>query len=604
MTNTVPLFLNRDEKQGSAALLQSLASVLPKNAKFGVYHVSTPPTKTTALCHPPPDSRPDRTYCEKHFLAITVDADSRSAPRPALSDDAPAREQVLVLAIEIYIFTTAFSTIIFVSKADSTGYLHLLGLPKGAPSPIREICTAFLGYLVEQRRREDIQLVVTLFARAQSQYLFPGSVKNSKKHVLDERGHVKWWCRVLDPLIEGLQQKGKAVSWETIHGYLIVPGLDNYETRAFIPRKAASASSWTVGHPLEAMSHFAKEYDYIPPRCLIPRYPDDPKSRFRDELDEESANWKQEMGQWKSVKTLDQFWELMAFRQECSSGRLTGFIWLVFNPKGYVPTSSLSTQATTPSLPTPTSSFDASLSNSQPVTPPRRIAGRLATTPRSSPIKRDASPSPSKQTESRPKKQARKKKNLSGPIVPRQPQVKTHQRNYLASGQISTAYYWWPPEGRGQRLVDETGYMRSVELLLHLDFATQEKALSSTRRWISETGMGSRWGQEVIGQRETPVQGTNGSAAPVNILSGLIKRKRPVDNETVGASPATADEPANKVNVLGTGLIRKKRKDDAPTDEGAPVESEGATGSAVNGTGEPAVTVLGAGLVRKKPKTA
>src|SRR3569833_3330186 len=144
MTNTVPLFLNRAEKQGSAALLQSLASVLPKNAKIGVYHVSTPPTKTTALCHPPPDSRPDRTYCEKHFLAITVDAASRSAPRPALSDDAPARGQVLVLAIEIYIFTTAFSTIIFVSIADTTNNQQHHNQPKNTPTPNHEKSTAFL----------------------------------------------------------------------------------------------------------------------------------------------------------------------------------------------------------------------------------------------------------------------------------------------------------------------------------------------------------------------------------------------------------------------------------------------------------------------------
>src|SRR5208282_769802 len=69
-----------------------------------------------------------------------------------------------------------------------------------------------------------------------------------------------------------------------------------------------------------------------PPRCLVPRFPDDPKSRFLDELDGELSisQGKAVDGEWRSVKTLDQFWEMMAFRQECSAGRLVGFIWIVF----------------------------------------------------------------------------------------------------------------------------------------------------------------------------------------------------------------------------------------------------------------------------------
>src|SRR6266487_4672259 len=35
-------------------------------------------------------------------------------------------------------------------------------------------------------------------AWAQGQYLFPGSVENSRKHILNDRGLVKWWCRALN----------------------------------------------------------------------------------------------------------------------------------------------------------------------------------------------------------------------------------------------------------------------------------------------------------------------------------------------------------------------------------------------------------------------
>ncbi len=57
------------------------------------------------------------------------------------------------------------------------------------------------------------------------------------------------------------------------------------------------------------------------------------ESRFWDELDEEAASSAdmKKTGNWKSVKSLDMFWEMMAYRQECSSGRMTGFIWLVFD---------------------------------------------------------------------------------------------------------------------------------------------------------------------------------------------------------------------------------------------------------------------------------
>lgn len=587
------------EPPTSSLLLEKLAAVLPKGYKFGVYHLSTPPTRTDALCSPPPGVSPDKTYRENHFLALSIDTETETNsdnPKGSLP------KQTLVLALEVLIFTTAYSTIIFVSKADSTGYLQLLGLPKGTPSPIREVCATFLAFLAEHRRRKGIQTVVSLFARAQSQYLFPGSVENSGKHVLNDRELVKWWCRVLNPLLEKRDERTqrRQEQWGDIKGYLIVPGLDHYETRAFLPRDPGSAASWAVGHPLEKISHYTAEYDWVPPRCLIPRYPDDPKSRFRGELDEEAAKWKQDMGSWKSVKSLDQFWEMMAFRQECSSGRLTGFIWVVFDAK----TAGVTSQA---SGPPPAPSAVNLPPTEPPSTPPRRRAGIPIRTPQSSPLKVQATPESAKATPSKPsgktgeeeKKQKKKKRKLTGRIIPRQPHIKTHQRNYLLDRPISTAYYHWPPEGRGERIVDETDYKRIVELLLHLDFATLAKACGSTKRWIGEVAMGSTWGREVVGTDESTAP-ASAAAATVTNLSGLIKRKRPAA-EAGGAAPgengdaAVVAAPGKTVNVLGAGLVRKKGK------EGDQVPAAAAAGA---GQDQPKVNVLGAGLVRKKPKTA
>jgi regulator of Ty1 transposition protein 109 len=564
-----------DPKEPSAdhGLRDRLAPLLPKGHRFGVHHLSTPPRKVDALYSAPPNQRPDRTYCENHFLAVSIDA-----PATTGSDGDAPRQSVLVLGVEVFIYTTAHSTTLFVSKADSTGHLTLLNLPRGSPSPIREVCSAFVSYLVAARRRKDVQFIVSLFARAQSQYLFPGSVECPGKHVLDDRGLVKWWCRVLNPLLES-PPTGSGAPWKNTRGYLLVPGLDDYETRAFIPR--SSLPLWSLGHPLERISHYYREFDWVPPRCLIPKFPDDPKSRFRDELDEEAAKTgaMQTTGSWKSVKTLNTFWEMMAFRQECSSGRLTGFIWVVFDDledkdfKSAPATSdALSKEqagATVPQTP----KKQRTISNITPSTTPRKLF----------PLKTDSPTSPSKSTQDKKstKKKKEKKKKLRGPITPRQPRIKTSQRNYLLDRPTTTPYYHWPSQGRGTRIVDEPDYKRIVDLLLHLDFATLDKATGSTHRWIGEVGMGSSgWGYDVVGEREVPVTSAsaeNGTGQQVNNLSGLVKRKR---GDTTGR-----DDTAAKVNVLSAGLVKKK-----PKEQPQPAPEA------------PEVNVLGAGLVRKKPK--
>ncbi|KAF7536937.1 hypothetical protein G7Z17_g12949 [Cylindrodendrum hubeiense] len=563
--------------QNDSDLHGRLAAVLPEGHDFGVYHISTPPTKSDPLYSPPPSERPERTYCEHHFLAVSIDAPNVSPTETEtdLTTEKSVQKQVLVLGVEVFIYTTARSSTLFVSKADSTGYLNLLNLPKGTASPIREICATFVGYLVEKRRRKDVQFIVSLFARAQDQYLFPGSVDYSGKHVLDDRGLIKWWCRVLDPLL-GPAPKGTVAPWKSSKAYLVVPGLETNETKALIARNAA-ASSWSLTHPLERISHYYREFDWVPPRCLIPHFPDDPKSRFRDELDEEAASSgaMKTTGSWKSVKTLDTFWELMAYRQECSSGRMTGFIWVVFDDveeaRATPPASAASSQQPTAVPETPKK--QRMVACVTPNTTPRKLFPS-----RKDLLKFDQEKAREKRTP--------KKKTLKGTIVPRNPRIKKEQRNYLLDRPASTAYYYWPSQGRGERIVDENEYKRIVELLLHLEFTTLSKATASTRRWASEVGTGSKWGAVVTGTRElpAPIQNGAGAGGQINNLSGLIKRKR-----TDSASKAP-EEPNNKVNVLSAGLVKRKPKED----EDAPVKSDEQK--------EPAVNVLSTGLVRKKPK--
>lgn len=543
----------------SPVLIQRLASILPKDISFKIYHLSTPPTKTSSLYSAAPNTRPDRTYCESHFLTISIRTPSKQ--------DSSELVEVLAFAIEILIYSTAYDTTFFVSKADSTGYLHLLNLPKGTPSPIRDISATFLQHLVEQHQREGIRSVVSLFARAQDQYLFPGSIEYSGKHVLDDRGLVRWWCNVLDPLIE--QTETSTISrkqWDSVKGFLIVPGQDSYETRSYLPARAKlqiPGGSWTIGHPLRQISRHVED---VPPRCLVPHYPDDPKARFLDELDDEISRGKDDTnGQWKSVKTIDQFWEMMAYRQECSAGRLVGFIWVVFTPpvrpdhQEYGPNSSQSTTLagdsqghnssflsapdTITTVSTPSTSFNSSVQSQQ-----------------SSTKSNDILSSTRESTKSFKSSIQRKKKRLSGAIIPRQPRIKTENKNYLLERPESTAYYSWTPEGRGQVIVDETDYHRINELLLRLDFADLELASSSSKRWINEVRSGSgsmsdSWGQFVTGTKAVEIANKTVGAGVATLNVGLVRKKRKSLEESTPTMTSAPD-----VNVLAAGMIRKKAK--------------------------------------------
>ncbi|KAI1505715.1 histone acetylation protein-domain-containing protein [Biscogniauxia marginata] len=566
---------DRDQRRSadSNPLAEELARVLPKNCKFSVYHLSTTPTVTDSLCYPPAYSptsesknpaegqveprerrprKPLRTYCEKHFLAVSVDTEH---------GDSGSAKQVLVLGLEIYIYTTTFSTIIFVAKADSTGYLHLLDPPQGTTSPIREVTAAFVNFLVATRRRHAKQLVVNLFARAQSQYLFPGSAKNKGKHVLDDRGLVKWWCKVLNPLLEDDENTNSSrKGWGRIHGYLIIPGLDDYETRAFLPRTNKASKNWTLGHPLEQMSPYSRDPSTfgrnIPPRCLIPTYPDDPKARFIQELEESTSEKAKLLGGWRDPRTLDQFWDMMAFRQECSSGRMTGFIWVVFDPPsnsdqlGSNPTVTKST-----TIPMPDMSSSAPVTETETTAPsiPLGTGTGLASlvTPTSSPNSNVSAPEP-------PKRKRSARRVLKGRIIPRKPQIKTRHRTQFPE-LIETPHYYWPEAGRGQVVFNENGYKRAVELLLNLEFSTLAQAITSTARWANEVNVGEDWALRIVGEKERVSQPAPSSTEAVNNLSGMVKRKRPVDDQP-------KDNASNSVNVLSGGLIRKKSKPDASED--------------------------------------
>ncbi|KAI9676379.1 MAG: hypothetical protein M1817_000536 [Caeruleum heppii] len=539
--------------RAASSLTEELAGTLPIDASFTFYHISTPPTKCPAIFSAHANLPPHQTYCESHFLAVAVKFSSTS------SDN----DRILVFAVEVLIYTTAYLTTLFVSKADSTGYLHLLNLDCTHVSPLRSICTTFISFLVRERQRPGIKTVISLFARAQDQYLFPGSVENSRKHVLDDRGLVKWWGRVLDPVLrrypspslasgEANRNRDGAHTGSTAEGYVIAPGLDKYETAALLPvtvkTDPAEARRWINDHPLREIS----SQPNAPPRCLIPHFPDDPKARFLDELDEEvvdashagSSDSPLKRGnevQWKTIKTLEQFWDAMAFRQECSSGRMVGFIWVVISADAALEGSSLVGSKAVPRL----SSGSVA----------KAFAGGLPTPESSQDVRQTLVERGSR----------RKRRKLTGPIHARQPRVKVvTTRSSITTVPSQTKYYIWPTTSRGQVVLDQKDYKRVCDLLLRLEFANQEAARASTQRWVDDVGAiavvrstRGHWGEVVKGTKSAETARISSSAG-INTLGESMIKKLPKGEDRTSSYAGQPDSAGPR--VLAAGLVRKKPK--------------------------------------------
>ena len=464
---------------------------------------------------------------------------------------------------------------------------------------MKAICGTFVAWLARERQREGKKLVVSLFARAQDQYLFPASIENKNKHVLDDRGLVKWWCRVLDPIIwqykaederkpfterlaggESIGTNGTASQSETTaKGYLVIPGFEPYDTLRYIPPppKPDVRRRWASTHPLLQIA----PHPAAPPRCLVPHFPDDPKARFLDELDEElhdrgtdamvvdGGTPSRSNGQWKSVKTLDQFWEFMAFRQECSSGRIVGFIWVVITPPK-------------PSIPEEDEDTPSQQSFSQPV---------------SHADPKESVPSPRKRKTNRRRREDRIQ---YGPIPLVLPRIKTSSSNLSNTSNASSnsgtklppetsPYFVWPSASRGTICFSTKNYNRAHEVLLQQTFANRRAAAQSTKKWKEEIGVlggTDNGGWTVTGKKESSAAtSAPASGSTPNIVMGVRKKRKP---DTPAEATASQEKSAEGVKVLSEGLVRKKAKIE-PT--------PAADASASNG-----VNTLSAGLVRKKTK--
>lgn len=619
-----------------ASLHDTLAALLPTGLSLTLYHVSHNPIKSQPLYNPPLNQPLQPASLETHCLAVSHDG-------------------ILCFVIEVLTYISTFKhpqtgkshkeATFFISKADSSGYLPRSAAtfqPKDpavmgmAESTLRTVASIFVEHVVRQHRLSHPNIrksTISLFARSQSAYLFPDSGKNPKKHVLDDRGLIRWWCRVLDPILQSFNDEG---SPDKASAYLLVPGLDKYETAALFPpktRQAAfypTATRWVHGHPLKVDT--ARE---LTVREVIPHFPDDPKARFLDELDAEYINTtggskkaaatRRGAGVgWTTVKTLDQFWELMSFRQECSSGASTGFIWIVIERKKRkvveevsIPTtvSTGSQENKTDTLQDINPSNDTCTSSTEPSTEPvitEPVSTEAAITESASTEPTSALPQPA--PSSYPTEDSTPPKIQPSP--PQDPNNSTPPTPSSSHPPTSLRF-------------SSASYRKIIETFFLSDYGNEPAARLHSRKWIDGAlalyrsdpvssklplpNPGSAdWGVEVVGKREvddTPItaaaHGFGGGT--VNILPVRKKLKRDsdaglVDNNTTATSNTTNPTAAAEltlgqgpsvVNTLDSSLMRKKPKLGYGTS---------APGPAPPPTTNRVVNVLAPGLIRKNPK--
>ena len=467
-------------------LSQRLSEVLPlpRDVRLRVYHISTSPTPTKALFTPAPGKQEEKTHCERHFLAVSIPSEA---------------QWLLGFATEVLIFTTATLTTMFVSKADSSGYLYTGDVPDKRDIS-KTITSTFLQHLLEARPT-SLKVVLSLFAKSQNQYLFPGSSEYPGKRLLPDRKLLRWWCGVLDPVLRSASTDAT--------GHVMAAGADIQGWRDVLPLSTLSdpvgQQRWSWSYPA---SLIAPEISTPSPN-LIPRLPDDPKARYLEDLDKElTAN-----GHWRSIHSLDQFWETMAYRRECNAGRAVGFVWLVF-PPGARPARELR-MGRQESTELRNGAASASVNGDYPQIPNGHTAIVEAN---------DAHLLPEKSGEVK----APDSSSLDFLLVP--------TTESAAPGPLKASV--------GELLLEEDAYDELMDTLLSLDFANRKVALESSATWIFEAarfGFGEKrdWGALVVGgghrhpaEAEVYVaqqsEGTKRKAEPeVNTLSSGLVRKKP-----------------------------------------------------------------------------
>ncbi|KAG9034832.1 hypothetical protein FRB95_012525 [Tulasnella sp. JGI-2019a] len=273
--------------------LTDALSTLPGSSQLDLYTLITPTRKHTSLF--PYTSLPtsSRAKILQQEILILV---SQSPIDP--------NRAVFVSGIEAVLYTipSNAASILYISKVDSTGQTV-----EGCGSPTGPLVKAFIDYFIRPETRPTRNVRVQLFARAQSQYIFPDSSLHSGKRVLTDVKLCWWWKDVLTTVVrrQGLDRVDDPKAEVTERKcYYLFPGLSQVEADRMLSYaggvdKVAPPTGnrpiWTYGHPystthtplysaLNSPPELATDSNDTDIFDLIPTFSDDPKARFLVEL--------------------------------------------------------------------------------------------------------------------------------------------------------------------------------------------------------------------------------------------------------------------------------------------------------------------------------
>lgn len=251
------------------------------------------------------------------------------------------------------------------SKADTTGLLN-------NPAPSRVLADAYLQYYLQYPPHGSRSLRIHVFARAQDQYLFPGSIDNKGKRVLPDNVLCKWWREVLGSSAGEVMKRSSPPSLEISLNYLL-GGFSYAESLAVLSKAPEPTETprltWQYGHPYSktAPPLPVPQGQKVTLNDLIPSFQDDPKARqmtewasspipyagqdgdydeiaedirkladsspilhdlrskeIQEQKDQERKNLTKD-----SERDIEGFWEVMGNRGECASGHVAGFFVVV-----------------------------------------------------------------------------------------------------------------------------------------------------------------------------------------------------------------------------------------------------------------------------------
>lgn len=228
---------------------------------------------------------------------------------PASPSTSTAPRRIFVSACEIHIYTipATDSTLVYVSKADSTGYSPCRS-DQRAPAYTKIALKAFLSFFVSPATRPTSRVYLQLFARSQNQYLFPNSIEGGQKRVLGGTRLCRWWRNFLEELTLEVVSAEKSPLADAKDEGLATLSTTRKPHRKFLSYFLPSYEATEAKGLLGLSNHRLPEglnWSYLPPNhpsspsplrphglqvddaandaplsVLVPTFSDDPKGRF------------------------------------------------------------------------------------------------------------------------------------------------------------------------------------------------------------------------------------------------------------------------------------------------------------------------------------